>query len=105
MTDLALRVYEFLRIIPKGKVTTYGDLADYLGNRNLARAVGNILHVNPRTDYYPCFKVVNSQGKLAANFGDGIEAQKQRLEADGVQVVNYRVDLAEYGWKPAKDEY
>ena len=44
------KVYEFLRTIPKGKVVTYGQIAEYLGNKKLARVVGNILHNNPDKD-------------------------------------------------------
>ena len=56
------KVYEFLKIIPQGKVVTYGQIAEYLGNKNLARVVGNILHNNPNEEKYPCYKVVNSKG-------------------------------------------
>ena len=92
------RVYEYLLTIPKGKVATYGQIAESLGNRKLARVVGNILHVNPEPDVYHCYKVVNAQGKLAKNFGlGGIEEQKRRLERDGIEVVNYTVDLKKYG--------
>ena len=92
------KVYSYLQTIPKGKVVTYGQIATHLGNKGLARVVGNILHTNPRPDLYPCYKVVNSQGKLAANFGcGGIEEQKRRLEKDGIEVVDYQVDLQKYG--------
>lgn len=91
------KIYEFLTTIPKGKVVTYAQIAEYLGNKNLCRVVGNILHINPDPIKYPCYKVVNSKGELSKNFGDGgIEIQKQRLEADGIEVVNYKVDLNKY---------
>lgn len=91
------KVYEFLTTIPKGKVVTYGQIAEYLGNRHLSRVVGNILHRNPDPVKYPCYKVVNSRGKLAEHFGDGgIEVQKQRLEKDGIEVTDYTVDLGKY---------
>ncbi len=97
------RVLEYLLTIPKGKVVTYGQIAAHLGNRKLARAVGNALHTNPDPDRYPCYKVVNTQGKLATNFAfGGIEGQKQRLEADGIQVNNGKVDLAKYQWSPPR---
>lgn len=93
-------VYNFLRTIPKGKVVTYAQIAEYLGNKNLCRVVGNILHNNPDPIGYPCYKVVNSKGELSKNFGDGgIEVQKQRLLADGIEVVNYKVDLKRYKMK------
>lgn len=97
------KVYDYLLTIPKGKVVTYGQLAEALGNKHLARAVGNILHANPDPDRYPCFKVVNAQGKLAQNFGFGGMAQQQRrLEAEGIAVVNGAVDLKKYGFRPNK---
>lgn len=94
-------VYDFLKTIPKGKVVTYGQIAEYLGNKNLSRVVGNILHTNPDPISQPCYKVVNRNGELSKNFGDtgGIATQKSRLEQDGVKVENYRVDLSRYQWK------
>lgn len=97
------RVLQFLLTIPKGKVVTYGQIAAYLGNKGLARVVGNVLHSNPDPDRYPCYKVVNAQGKLAAHFGfGGLEAQRRRLEADGIKVDGDRVDLVKFGWKEAE---
>lgn len=94
------RVYAFLNTIPKGRVVTYGQIAAALGNRNLARAVGNALHNNPDPIRQPCYKVVNRTGALARSFGDagGIETQRRRLEQDGIEVVDYRVDLSKYQW-------
>lgn len=101
MNKIKEKVYNFLKMIPKGKVVTYGQIAEYLGNKKLSRVVGNVLHVNPDPINQPCFKVVNQKGELAKNFGDvgGIETQKYRLEKDGVKVINYKVDLKEYQWK------
>lgn len=91
------KIYDFLKTIPKGKVVTYGQIAEYLGNKNFCRIVGNILHNNPDPINQPCYKVVNYKGELSKNFGDGgIEVQKQRLENDGIEVINYKVDLSKY---------
>lgn len=93
-------VYDFLRTIPKGKVITYGQIASHLGNKYLARAVGNILHNNPDENKYPCYKVVDSKGNLSKNFAfGGIEKQKEKLEKDGIEVINYKVNLSIYGIK------
>lgn len=93
-------VYKYLKMIPRGKVVTYGQIAEYLGNKKLCRVVGNILHNNPDPISQPCYKVVNSKGQLSKNFGDGgIEVQKQRLESDGIEVINYKVDLSKYKYK------
>ena len=99
--DLMQGILEYLLTIPTGKVVTYKQVAEYLGNPGYARIVGNLLHVNPDPERYPCFKVVNHQGMLARNFGfGGAEAQKLRLERDGVEVSDdYRVDMEKYQWK------
>ena len=91
-------VYELLLKIPKGRVTTYGDIALVFGDRNLARAVGNALHANPDGDKFPCYKVVNCRGLLSPNYAfGGLEEQKRRLEADGIVVSNFGVDLVRFG--------
>lgn len=94
------KVYEYLLTIPKGMVVTYKQIAEYLGNIKLARVVGNILHSNPDENKYPCYKVVNSQGKLSKNFAfGGLEGQKKKLLAEGIEVNNDRVDLDKYLWR------
>ena len=91
------KVYEFLKTIPKGKVVTYGQIAEYLGNKQLARIVGNILHNNPNEYEYPCYKVVDSNGNLSRHFAfGGIEKQKEKLEKEGIIVIGYKVDLDKY---------
>ena len=91
------KVYRYLQSIPKGKVVTYGMIAEYLGNKKLSRVVGNILHINADGEKYPCYKVVNAKGKLSSNYKfGGIEEQKKRLESDGIEVTNYHVDLEKY---------
>lgn len=98
--ELALRVYNYLTTIPKGKVVTYGQVANYLGNKGLARVVGNILHKNPDGDKYPCYKVLNNKGELTESFVfGGKNIQKERLIKDSIKVVNNKVDLNIYQWK------
>ena len=92
------RIYEAVKKIPKGRVATYGQIAEWAGDKNMARAVGNALHKNPSPDEIPCFRVVNSQGELAGAFAfGGAENQAKLLEAEGVKVVNGKVDLKMYG--------
>ena len=92
------RIYEAVKKIPKGKVATYGQVAEMAGDRKMARAVGNALHKNPDPDGIPCYRVVNAKGELAGEFAFGGEgAQRKLLEADGIAVVNGRVDLKKYG--------
>lgn len=91
------KVYVFLKTIPKGKVVTYGQIAEAAGNPRAARAVGNILHSNPNGEEIPCYKVVDSKGRLSEHYAfGGIEKQKERLEKEGIEVENYRVDLNKY---------
>lgn len=91
------RVLEYLLTIPKGKVATYGQIAEAIGCPGGARAVGNALHHNPDGDKYPCYKVVNSKGQLSGRFAfGGIMVQQERLEADGIEVANNRIDLSKY---------
>lgn len=98
--SLAMKVYEYLTLIPSGKVVTYKQVAESLGNKGLARVVGNILHKNPDGDKYPCYKVLNSKGELAEAFVfGGKNVQKERLEKDGVEVIDNKVDLKIYQWK------
>lgn len=92
------RIYEAVKKIPKGKVATYGQVAEMAGDKKMARAVGNALHRNPDPDDIPCYRVVNAKGELAGEFAFGGEgAQKKLLETDGIVVTNGRVDLKKYG--------
>ena len=92
------RIYEAVKKIPKGRVATYGQIAELAGNKNMARAVGNALHKNPNPELIPCYRVVNSKGELAGEFAfGGAGAQAELLKADGIEVINGRVDLKKYG--------
>ena len=94
------RIYEAVKTIPKGKVATYGKVAEMAGDRKMARAVGNALHKNPDPENIPCFRVVNSKGECSGSFAfGGLNEQAKRLIADGVEVVDNRVDLEKYGMK------
>ena len=92
------RIYEAVKKIPRGRVATYGQIAMLAGNKNMCRAVGNALHKNPNPDDIPCYRVVNSKGELSGEFAfGGIGAQQKLLEADGIEVVNGKVDLQKFG--------
>ena len=92
------RIYEAVKKIPKGRVATYGKVAEMAGNPRMSRAVGNALHKNPDPAHIPCYRVVNSKGELAGAFAFGGEnVQKKLLEADGIEVINGKVDLKKYG--------
>ncbi len=92
-------VYKVVKWVPEGKVTTYGEIARALGTKD-ARKVGWALHANPDPKT-PCHRVVNKDGKLAANFAfDGESEQRRRLESDGVVFEGNKVDLEKHLWIP-----
>ena len=92
------RIYEAVKKIPRGRVATYGQIAELAGDRKMSRAVGNALHKNPDPDTIPCYRVVNSKGELSGEFAfGGAGAQARLLEADGFEVVDGKVDLRVYG--------
>lgn len=97
------KVYEIVKEIPKGKVTTYGQIAEKLRIENgelriNARMVGWVLHANRSADV-PCHRVVDRNGRVAPNFAFyGWREQKRRLEAEGIKFVDdMHVDLSEQG--------
>ena len=92
------RIYEAVKRIPKGRVATYGQVAEMAGNPKMARAVGNALHKNPDPLHIPCYRVVNSRGELAGAFAfGGAGKQAGLLMEEGVLVRDGRVDLKKYG--------
>lgn len=93
------RIYEAVRQIPRGKVATYGQIAEMAGDKKLARAVGNALHRNPDPAVIPCHRVVNAKGEVSEAFAfGGAKAQIKLLEEEGVKIENGKVDLREYGF-------
>lgn len=99
------RIYEAVKKIPRGKVATYGQVAELAGDKKMARAVGNALHRNPDPEHIPCHRVVNAKGELAGAFAfGGANVQEQLLAADGILVVDGRVDLEKYGMKLTENQ-
>ncbi len=71
--------------IPKGKVTTYGDVARLIGNPRMSRVVGYALHVNPDPANIPCHRVVNRFGEVSEAFAfGGGNRQYELLMEEGV---------------------
>lgn len=95
------RVYEVIKQIPRGKVSTYGDVARLCGNPRMARQVGWALHCNPQPGINPCHRVVFSDGSVCTGFAfGGKDVQKALLEAEGVEVsADYKIDLKKYRWE------
>lgn len=93
------KIYEVVKSIPAGKVLTYGIVAEIAGVSN-PRYVGYALHHNPDPTNIPCHRVVNHAGRLAPAFAfGGQDEQKRRLEQEGIEVKNGKVDLTKYLWR------
>ncbi len=97
--EVFARIYEIVKRIPRGRVTTYGQVALLAGNPRLSRAVGYALHVNPEPGEIPCHRVVNRFGEVSRAFAFGGEnMQVELLESEGVEFVAGRVPLDRYMW-------
>ena len=98
--DTFARVYAIVRKIPKGKVTTYGQIAWLLGNPRLSRVVGYALHVNPEPGVIPCHRVVNRFGRVSPAFAFGGEnRQIALLKEEGITFRDEEnVDLSRHMW-------
>lgn len=79
------KVYAAVRLIPRGSVATYGQIAAAIGNKRLARVVGYALHVNPDPGVIPCHRVVKRDGEVSSAFAfGGANRQVELLKAEGV---------------------
>lgn len=87
--------------IPAGKVVTYGELARLANVPGAARLAGTVLKQLPEHSTLPWHRVINAQGKLSlpASSPAGQE-QRRRLVSEGVMVVNEKISLAQFGWRP-----
>ncbi|GAB3723666.1 MGMT family protein [Spirosoma lituiforme] len=100
--DYFEEVYEVVRLIPKGRVTTYGTIARYLSLRAGARMVGWAMNGSHSHPNVPAHRVVNSTGVLTGkHFFGGPTIMQQLLEDEGVHVDNDRVvDFKTHFWDP-----
>lgn len=101
--DFFDRVYEVVAKIPRGKVTTYGAIAEACGVRSAARTVGWALN-GTKESGLPCHRVVNRYGALTGkvHFGD-IQLMEELLRSEGVQFDdNNCVIMKKYLWIPKK---
>ena len=93
------RIYEVVKMIPKGKVATYGQIAAMAGNPRWSRVVGYALHCNPDNTCIPCYRVVTKDGRVSKAFAFGGENEQIKLlEADGVEFVDGHVDMKRFQW-------
>lgn len=100
-TDFYKRVYDIVRSIPYGKVTTYGIIAEFLGSKSSSRLVGWALNaVIDRIDI-PCHRVVNRLGELSGKMHfDDPNQMKERLLRENINFIGEAVDLSQHLWKP-----
>jgi methylated-DNA-protein-cysteine methyltransferase-like protein len=102
--DFFSRVYEVTRLVPWGRITTYGAIARYLGSGRSARMVGWALNVcHSRPEFVPAHRVVNRIGLLTGklHFGNSSTMQ-QLLENEGIIVENDRIqDFKDKFWDPS----
>lgn len=99
MSAFSERIYETVKLIPCGRVMSYGQVARLAGNPRGARAVGFALHRNPYPGLIPCHRVVFRDGSLAPGFAfGGPDEQRRLLEAEGIGFTeDGRVDVEKFG--------
>ena len=83
--NLDEKIYKKLLEVPKGKITTYGELAKAVGFTNGQRAVGKIMNKNPYPVIIPCHRVVKADGKIGG-YAFGEEIKEHMLKNEGIQI-------------------
>ncbi|TVZ15734.1 MGMT family protein [Maribacter sp. MAR_2009_72] len=96
------RVYQVVRLIPEGRVTSYGAVAKYLGAARSARMVGWAMNASHNMEDIPAHRVVNKAGLLTGKHHfDGTNLMQQLLEVEGVQIKDLQiVNLDKHFWDP-----
>ncbi|MFP4005309.1 MAG: MGMT family protein [Candidatus Hadarchaeia archaeon] len=89
------KVLEKISEIPRGKVSTYKQIARAVGSPKASRAVGNVLAENPKPEKFPCHRVVRSDGRLGGY--SGRRNKESLLREEGVKVRDGKVDLDRFG--------
>lgn len=104
MTPFTEEVIKIIRIIPEGKVMTYGQIARFAGSTRAARQVVRILHSMSKKYSLPWYRVVNAKGQIVIKNEEGYLEQNLNLVSEGVEVdKNGKIDLEKYQWFPAMD--
>ena len=93
------KIWQVVHQIPKGKVSSYGQVARLAGLPGYARYVGHVMKNLPNGTKLPWHRVANSQGRLSfPQDSREYQTQKRRLEDEGIVFVNGRFSLQEFGW-------
>lgn len=95
-----VRLFQVIHRIPKGKVATYGQIAELAGLPRAARLVGNTLKNLPKGTKLPWHRVINASGKISLPMDGNGKVQKQRLEKEGVVFIREKINLQHYRWQP-----
>lgn len=95
MTEFQSRVLRLVSTVPRGKVTTYKELARALGRPRAYRAVANVLAKNPRPIKIPCHRVVKSNGEVGG-YKSGTRKKSILLSKEGIEVRGKRIELEKY---------
>ena len=97
-------IWAVIRKIPRGRVATYGQIAELAGLEGHARQVGYALHNLPERSNVPWHRVINAKGEISPrSAGDSHELQLMLLEAEGVEIdLRGRIDLKVFRWKSRK---
>ncbi|VXB24978.1 Cysteine methyltransferase [Flavobacterium sp. 9AF] len=95
-------VYEIVRLIPEGKVTSYGAIAKAIGAVRSARMVGYAMNASHNMEDVPAHRVVNRKGLLTGKHHfDGTNLMQQLLESEGIKVIDNKiVDFEKHFWEP-----
>ncbi|EGP93116.1 MULTISPECIES: MGMT family protein [Nitrosarchaeum] len=88
--SLDKKIYKKLLEVPKGKITTYGELAKAVGLKNGQRAVGKIMNKNPYPVIIPCHRVIKSDGKIGG-YAYGEEIKSNMLSKEGIKIQNGKI--------------
>jgi len=92
-------IWETVRLIPKGKVASYGQVAAESGLPGQPRLVGYALHALPPSSGVPWHRVINAQGKISFPPGSpAFSRQRHLLRSEGVVLEGGKIDLKRYGW-------
>jgi O-6-methylguanine DNA methyltransferase len=99
-TSFEQQVWNAIALIPRGRVTTYGEIARFIGTRAV-RAVGTAVGKNPYAPAVPCHRVVRASGEVGLySAPGGVAAKIARLQREGVEVAEgYVVDFARVLWR------
>ncbi len=100
-TDFFERVWDVVRQIPRGRVTTYGHIAAYLGARSSSRMVGWAMNASHVMHEIPAHRVINRLGELSGKMHfETPTMMRELLESEEVRFIGERVDLKSHLWDP-----